>query len=97
MTDCELTQLVGGYVLGVLEPAECEDMERHLKSCAACAKEYAAPAGLPALLDRLDADDVPPPVPPPTLEEAVLDRVAREGGRRRPARRRRGVVCRSAC
>jgi anti-sigma-K factor RskA len=73
--------LVGGYVLGALDPAEQEAMRRHLEECDVCRREYEALAGLPALLDRIVPADVPPPTPSPALEEAVLDRVARERGR----------------
>jgi hypothetical protein len=88
MTDCDRTQLVGGYVLGALEPDEQDEMALHLSTCRACAKEHTALAGLPALLDNIEPSDVPPPLPPPSLEEAVLDRVAKEAGRRVPVRRR---------
>ncbi len=74
--------LMGGYVLGALDPAEREAMERHLQTCEACRREHAALAGLPALLDRIEPADVPPPLPSGALEDAVLDRVARERGRR---------------
>jgi anti-sigma-K factor RskA len=88
MTDCDRTELVGGYVLGALEPEERVEMERHLESCRACAREYRSLAVLPALLDQIEPDAVPPPLPPPELEEAVLDRVAKEAGRRAKVRRR---------
>jgi hypothetical protein len=73
--------LVGGYVLHALDPAEQDAMRRHLEECEVCRGEYSALAGLPALLDRIEPADVPPPAPDPALEEAVLDRVARERGR----------------
>jgi anti-sigma-K factor RskA len=88
MTECDRTQLVGGYVLGALEPDERDEMALHLSTCRACAKEHASLAGLPALLDHIEPEDVPPPMPPPSLEERVLDRVAKEAGRRVPVRRR---------
>ena len=74
--------LMGGYVLGALQPAEHEEMERHLQTCELCRREHAWLTGLPALLDRIEPADVPPPVPSASLEDAVLDRVARERGRR---------------
>ncbi|HEY1273349.1 MAG TPA: anti-sigma factor [Thermoleophilaceae bacterium] len=88
MTDCDRTELVAGYVLGALEPDEKEEMQRHLPTCAACAREHRSFAALPALLDQVEPDRVPPPLPPPELEEAVLDRVAKEAGRRPQVRRR---------
>jgi anti-sigma-K factor RskA len=82
-------ELIGGYVLGALEPAELEAMERHLEGCPACAAEVRELGGLPQLLDRIEPADVPPPALSPELEEAVLDRYAREHRRDR-ARGQRG-------
>jgi anti-sigma-K factor RskA len=75
--------LVGGYVLGALDPAEEVAMRQHLEECEDCRREYETLAGIPALLDRIVPADVPPPEPSPALEEAVLDRVATERSRRR--------------
>jgi len=81
--------LVGPYVLGALEPDEMEEMRRHLASCARCAAEARALAGLPSLLDRVEADERVV-TPRPELEDAVLDRFVRErAAMRGPARRRR--------
>jgi anti-sigma-K factor RskA len=88
--------LVGGYVLGALDPEEREEMQRHLETCEACRREYEALLGLPELLDRIEPADVPPPVPSGALEDAVLDRVARERGRRRAVRRRRPRIALAA-
>ncbi len=93
MTGCDAYgDLLGGYVLGALDAEEVEAVRRHLETCPACAREHAALADLPALLDRVEPADVPPPAPPPALEEAVLDNWARErrqsrttGGTRRAA------------
>jgi anti-sigma factor RsiW len=73
-------ELVGGYVLQALDPAEQAAMQRHIEECELCRREYEALSGIPALLDRIVPADVPPPTPSPELEEAVLDRVARERG-----------------
>lgn len=82
MSGCQTHgDLVGGYVLHALDPAEQDAMRQHLEECEVCRREYSALAGLPALLDRIEPADVPPPAPDPALEEAVLDRVARERGR----------------
>jgi hypothetical protein len=70
--------LLGGYVLGALEPAEMEAMRLHLESCPQCAREERKLAGLPALLDTIEPGDVPPPQLSPELEELVLDRFVRE-------------------
>jgi anti-sigma-K factor RskA len=71
-------ELIGGYVLDALEPAERDLVRRHLETCAGCAHEHAELAAIPALLDVADSADAVPPRPPARLEEAVLDRFARE-------------------
>ena len=91
--------LLGGYVLGALEPAEMEAMRLHLESCPQCAREERKLAGLPALLDTIEPGDVPPPQLSPELEELVLDRCVRERrppGRPSAARRRRVPVLAAA-
>jgi anti-sigma factor RsiW len=91
--------LIGGYVLGALEPAEMEAMRRHIEGCARCAREERMLAGLPALLDRIEPEDVPPPELSPELEEVVLDRFVREREAPReapPARWRRAPVLAAA-
>jgi anti-sigma-K factor RskA len=89
-------QLVGGYVLGALDPEEMERMRLHVADCPRCGPEARALTGLPDLLDRIEPADVPPPALPPGVEEAVLDRFVSERrqagasrGRRRPALGRR--------
>ena len=74
----ECRTLVGGYVLGALEPHETDAVRRHLADCTDCAAEHARLAGLPALLALAVADDTATEPPPAALEEAVLDRFARE-------------------
>jgi anti-sigma-K factor RskA len=87
-------ELLGGYVLGALEPGEMAEMRLHIESCPRCAREERELSGLPALLDCVEPDDVPPPQLSPELEEAVLDRYVRERRAasvptdRGPARRR---------
>ena len=84
MTDCARYRgLLGGYVLDALEPEESEALGRHLETCPRCRREHAELAGVPALLDVLDAPAAAQEPPPPELEESVLDRFARE---------RRGLV-----
>jgi hypothetical protein len=91
MSECsELRELLGGHVLGALDPLEAERVERHLETCSRCRREHAELAGLPALLDLAGSADVEPESPPAALEELVLDRFARErrtlAPERRPAR-----------
>ena len=86
MSGCETHgQLVGGYVLGSLDPAEMDEMRRHVADCPRCGPEARALTGLPELLDRIGPADVPPPSLSPHVEEAVLDRFVQE---RRRARER---------
>jgi anti-sigma-K factor RskA len=70
--------LIGGYALGALEPEEMEEMRRHVATCPQCGPEARRLEGLPWLLDRIAPADVPPPTLSPQVEEAVLDRFARE-------------------
>ena len=79
MTGCPTHgPLVGGYALGALEPEEMEEMRRHVAVCPHCGPEADRLAALPGLLDRIVPSDVPPPSLSPQVEEAVLDRFARE-------------------
>ena len=80
--------LLGGYVLGSLDPAEMEEMRVHVAGCPHCGPEAKALGALPALLDRIEPTDVPPPSLSPAIEEAVLDRFAQERRRARRPRRR---------
>jgi hypothetical protein len=74
----ECRTLLGGYVLHALEPAEDEIVRHHLAECAACAAEHGQLMSIPSTLDAAGADETPVEHPPATLEEAVLDRFARE-------------------
>jgi anti-sigma factor RsiW len=77
-TCAECRALLGGYVLHALEPEEAEAVRRHLATCAACAAEHGHLMGIPALLDVAGPQEATSEDPPPALEEAVLDRFARE-------------------
>jgi anti-sigma factor RsiW len=74
----DLRPLLGGYVLGALEPDEAEAVREHLPGCAACSAEHASLAGLPALLDLATPLVAPDEPLPPAFEEALLDRFARD-------------------
>ena len=99
----EVRALIGGYVLQALEPEEAAIVLAHIESCPDCAREHAELAPVPALLDAAHSPDAAPEQPPAALEDAVLDRFARERapddaaepaasrrGRDRRAPRRRG-------
>ena len=49
---------LGAYVLGALEPGERRRVDEHLRSCPACAAEFAEFAALPGLLNRVGPDDL---------------------------------------
>ena len=86
----DLRPLLGGYVLGALEPDEMEAVREHLPSCPACSAEHASLVGLPALLDLATPLDAPDEPLSPAFEEALLDRFARDReAAAAPKRRRR--------
>ena len=85
-TDCR--ELIGGYILDALEPDEMEAVARHLGSCAVCSSEHSQLELLPDLLDLAGSGETAYEHPPPQLEEAILDRFAREHpGDHQPDRR----------
>jgi anti-sigma-K factor RskA len=49
---------LGVYVLGAIDPAERALVEAHLATCRECRDELAGLAGLPALLARVDPDEI---------------------------------------
>jgi hypothetical protein len=94
----ECRDLIGGYVLDALEPEESAAVRNHLRDCPHCSAEHARLAEIPMLLDLAGATETASERPPAQLEEAVLDRFAREHhappGERRPARRRLAALLR---
>jgi anti-sigma-K factor RskA len=86
-------ELLGGYLLGALDPEERERVRAHLAVCEQCAAEHDSLVQATAMLDLVGPDDVPLASPSPRLEEALLDRHARErrlgktAARARPRRR----------
>ena len=76
------------YVLGALSPAERLDFERHLATCDQCARSVRSLAGMPGLLDRVDASvlEKPPADPPlPSTLLPALNRAVEARRRRRTA------------
>ena len=74
------------YVLGSLSPAERREFESHMGNCKPCRQAVAEISGMPALLSRLDKDDVAeldehgqaasaPPPPGPELLTSLLHKV----------------------
>jgi hypothetical protein len=55
-TDAKLS--LGVYVLGAIDPAERALVDAHLVTCRDCRDELAGLAGLPALLARVNPDEI---------------------------------------
>jgi len=94
MTD-PYTYDAGPYVLGALPPEERRAFEEHLATCRQCRAEVQEFAGLPGLLSRLPAGELPAvlqgsPEPPPPV--SVVPALLREAGVARRARRRRTAI-----
>jgi Anti-sigma-K factor rskA/Putative zinc-finger len=87
----EVRSLIGGYVLHALEADEAEAVRRHIADCPDCAREHGELAPVPALLDTAHDPDAEPATPPAALEDAVLDRFARERAPDGAPPRRRGA------
>jgi hypothetical protein len=51
-------QAFGIYVLGAIDPDERALVDAHVAGCRECREELAGLAGLPALLSRVDADEI---------------------------------------
>jgi hypothetical protein len=57
--DCTDARLpLGVYVLGAIDPAERALVDAHLVTCQDCRDELAGLAGLPALLARVNPDEI---------------------------------------
>src|SRR6201997_2641091 len=57
--DCaEARPALGVYVLGAIDPAERGLVDAHLPTCRDCRDELAGLAGLPALLARVNPDEI---------------------------------------
>ena len=94
MTD-RFTHDAGPYVLGALPPEDRRAFEEHLTTCGHCRAEVQEFAGLPGLLSRLPAGELPAvlqgsPEPPPPV--SVLPALLSEAGVERKSRRRRTVI-----
>lgn len=94
MTD-RFTFDAGPYVLGALPPEERHAFEEHLDGCAACQAEVREFAGLPGLLSRLPAGELPAALegePEPPSPVSVLPSLLRAAGVQRTSRRRRTLI-----
>jgi hypothetical protein len=86
MTDCGHEHEDGAYVLGALSPEDRVAFERHLSTCADCARSVRELAGLPGLLARVPVEIVDPEEEPPPVPETLLPALVRQV---RESRRRR--------
>jgi len=76
--------MLGAYVLNALEPEEMDAVRAHVAACPDCSREHAQLAPLSSLLEAVGSPETMAAKPPPALEDAVLDRFAREGPRTAP-------------
>jgi anti-sigma-K factor RskA len=90
----ECRELIGGYVLAALEPGEMHTVRDHLEACPDCVAEHARLADIPVMLDLAGATEAAYEHPPAQLEEAVLDRFAREHPTPATPRRRLSALTR---
>src|ERR1700761_994906 len=65
---------LGVYVLGAIEPAERSLVDAHLLTCQDCQDELAGLAGLPALLARVNPDEISRICADDTIRTDVDDR-----------------------
>jgi len=88
----ECRNLLGGFVLGALDPEEATEVRLHLASCQRCASEHAELAAMPGMLDTAAGIETTPAAPPAALEEAVVHEFVSE---RRPPEHRRSWLRRT--
>jgi hypothetical protein len=70
--DCTEARLsLGVYVLGAIDPAERALVDAHLATCQECRDELADLAGLPALLARVNPDEISRICPDDTVGSGV--------------------------
>jgi putative zinc finger protein len=70
--DCtEARPSLGVYVLGAIDPAERALVDAHLMTCRDCRDELAGLAGLPALLARVNPDEISRICPDDTVLSSV--------------------------
>ncbi|WP_457205277.1 anti-sigma factor family protein [Nocardioides sp. P5_C9_2] len=86
---CPFAHDDGAYVLGALSPGERLEFEKHLATCDECGRSVRDLAGLPGLLDRVDARVLEHPAADPPLPATLLPALTREIGR---GRRRRAYT-----
>lgn len=83
MTSDHIEELLGGYVLGALEPDEHDHVTAHLASCQRCRREHERLAGVPAMLELVVSAE--PSAAPAGLEATVLDAIHDAARQRQPS------------
>jgi Putative zinc-finger len=77
--DCtDATISLGVYVLGAIDPAERALVDAHLLTCRDCRDELAGLAGLPALLARVNPDEISRICADDTVRTDIDDRPSEE-------------------
>lgn len=90
MTDAHQTTMLGAYSLGILDPAEQQEVDRHLAGCATCRAELAELTATAELLGSVPGDMVAGDTPP--ADDLVLQRTLRAMRRERSAGRMRQLT-----
>ncbi len=74
---CPFAHDDAAYVLGALSPAERLEFERHLATCDECSRSVRSLAGMPGLLDLVEADVLADPPADPPLPATLLPSLTR--------------------
>ena len=95
---CAFAHDDAAYVLGALSPADRLEFERHLETCDECSLSVLSLAGMPGLLDLVDARVLEDPPSDPPLPTTLLPTLSRavEGRRRWRAATISGVAAAAA-
>ncbi len=92
MTEHEIRESLGAYVLGALDTAETAEVTAHLHTCDSCRLDYDRLAGLPNALAMVPAEAWEPAPPSDLLLGRLLTRLSTEQDADRRAQRRRLVA-----
>jgi anti-sigma-K factor RskA len=95
----QLRESLGAYVLGVLDPPDRRQLERHLSECRDCTDELTRLTPLPGLLSRVSESEVSDDllVPSDGLLDGVVARLAQEERSLRTQVRRWRMATVAAC
>ena len=82
MTTCLMESYLGAYVLDALEPAQTEDVRRHIAGCPACAAPLRSLEWIPGVLAAVPAQEIDA-IERPTLLDGLLAKARRQRRKRR--------------